>query len=732
MHAVANAITLTGKVEKVIFHNPDNGYSVLHILAEAPHNKVVVVGNFSQVFVGAYLSLQGVWQQHPTHGQQLAARSYTLQTPPAESGTQKFLIQYLEGVDKATLKKLQDAFGEDLVDVLNHKPERLREVSGIGKKRYKNILQSWDTHKGSHEVMVYLTSLHVSYPMAIRIYKRYGPQTLTKVKTNPYQIIEEIEGFTFEMADNIARQCAIEPSDLIRLRAGLWYVLQKGTQYGHCGMENTQLLRQAAVLLREPMLLLEETLEAMIAQKTIIQDTVKSTDCVFVPELWEQEKLIAEKLKELLATPIAKKNKKQPALLKTLQAEIKKEALTLSEEQNAAIEQALASKVFVITGGPGVGKTTILRLLANVFKQSEMRVLLGAPTGRAAKRLSEVTRMPAKTIHRLLEYDPFSETFGFNSEKLLNAEVVIIDEASMLDVPLCAAILEALPYNARIYFVGDVDQLPSVGPGDVLSGCIHSGKIPYYLLQTIFRQQASSQIIINAHRVNQGLMPVVDPDLTPDFYLVGAPNIEEQQSKIVTIVSERLGARFGFHPLEDIQVLSPMNEGPLGVNILNQLLQEALNPASVDTPQMAYRGGVFREGDKVIQIINDYDKNVFNGDIGRISAVHVGAKKIEVLFDQQKIEYPYKELEQLRLAYAISIHKSQGSEYPAVVVVLSLQQKMMLKRNLLYTAISRGKSCVVIVGASAAVQCAVNTKTVSTRIHKLEEWLQHDDAKCTA
>lgn len=722
--ALSTRKTISGKVEKVVFQNNQNGYTVLSLQPlEQALGKVVVVGCFTEFFTGEEVSFHGDWQKHPKHGVQFFAQSYEIQKRDPQSVAQKLLVHHLDGIGPSYAKKLQVAFGEKILEVLDKQPEKLKEISGIGKVRYQKIIQSWQKHKSSHETMIFLTSHRLGVAMASKVYKKYGQGSIQIIQKNPYQLIQDIDGIGFHTADNIAQSLGIEQDAPQRLKAGLIYVIQQATKYGHCGIEQNHLIQQSAELLNNTADNMAEYLDALQKEKVIIIDKVREQLCAFLPQLYEQEIQIAKKLNALLLTT--------PSDISTLKSylkeEIKKEALTLSLDQNKAIIQALQSQVFVLTGGPGVGKTTLVRLLTKIFAKNKLSIGLGAPTGRAAKRLSEVTAMTAKTIHRLLEYDPFTNQFGFDQENPLPFEVVIIDEASMLDVPLCDALLKAIDSAARIIFVGDVDQLASVGPGDVLRSMIASQKIPYFFLKEIFRQSAHSQIIVNAHRINQGLMPLMDPALTPDFYIVGTQSIEEQQRKVVAIVSNRLKNRFGFDPIDDIQVLSPVNEGPLGVNTLNTLLQEILNPTNAIKVEVNYRDGLFRTGDKVIQTVNNYDKNIFNGDIGKIHQIDLAQQKLEVTFDQQTIEYQFKELDQLRLAYAISVHKSQGSEYAAVVVVLSMQQKMMLKRNLLYTAISRGKSCVVVVASQAAMAYAIQTHKVTPRINKLEEWLR--DAK---
>jgi exodeoxyribonuclease V alpha subunit len=465
---------------------------------------------------------------------------------------------------------------------------------------------------------------------------------------------------------------------------------------------------------------LEDALLQAHGDDRVCIDTVEKKPCVFIKELWQQEKIIAQILMDTCAKPL----EIDPQLQEIVDEVLAQENLPLSEEQQAAILSALKNRVFVLTGGPGVGKTTLIKLLVQIFGKQKLEVVLAAPTGRAAKRISEATGQTAKTIHRLLEYDPYTKTFGFHAGFPIPADVIILDESSMLDVPLAFAIVSALSEKGRIIFVGDIDQLAPVGPGDVLNALIKSGKIPSFSLKTIFRQAQTSQIIVNAHRVNQGLMPEVNKEVLRDFYLIRVKE-NEQQQKVVSIVSEQLPARFGYCPMNDIQVLTPMNGGHLGVDTLNEVLQEKLNPAQKDKDEVKHNRGFLRQGDKVIQIVNNYDKNVFNGDIGTVESIKLEQETCQVMFDNRIVDYEFKEIDQLKLAYAISVHKSQGSEYKAIVVVLSMSQQMMLKRNLLYTAMTRAKSCAVVVSEPRALAIAVERSEVNKRVSKLEEWLQN-------
>ncbi|MCS5712737.1 SF1B family DNA helicase RecD2 [Candidatus Berkiella aquae] len=711
------SLKLLGKVTKIVFNRPDNGYTVMQVERQDTHkNKVTVVGYFQAVMLGERVHFEGIWQEHPTHGQQFFAKSFTKEQE--NTTEEKFFIHHIDGVGPSFAQKLQQTFGDDLKEILNKSPQRLKEVSGIGQERYKRIMESWGKHQASHDTLLFLTNCEIGFSTANKIYKHYAEHTLEKISSNPYRLLDEIEGVGFHTAELLAKHLQIANDDPRRLRAGLMHVMQQETRFGHCGMAYEKCLTQTANLLKIAKAELVNEVDFLVNEKKLMPETLKEQLCLFMPTLWLQEQLISQKIKNLLA---GKGSEDTQDLILTLK-ELEK-SLTLSQEQYHALEQALQSPVFVLTGGPGVGKTTSVNTLVEIFKINHLKIALAAPTGRAAKRLQEATKSPAKTIHRLLEFDSFTEKFNFGKYHPLPIDVLIVDEASMLDVPLCAQLLEALPAHARLIFVGDVDQLSSVGPGEVLRSLIVSGQVPYFALKTIFRQEHTSQIVINAHRVNQGMLPDINNEAGVDFYQVKANEPADFLRKIAIIVGERLPARFSFSS-EEIQVISPMNIGPLGVNNLNKILQETLNPGTAHKAKIKQYDGFLREGDKVIQVVNNYEKNVFNGDIGKIISIDEEHAKVKVEFEQHNIiEYLAKELDQLQLAYAITVHKSQGSEYPAVVVVLSMAQKTMLKRNLLYTAITRGKKCVVLLCEEQALRLAVNTHEVATRINKLEEWL---------
>lgn len=554
-----------------------------------------------------------------------------------------------------------------------------------------------------------------------QLFEYFGLKTHDQLAEDPFFILRVLPQFSFADLVPVAAHFGIEQDDPRRVAGGLVQALQAATRQGHCGLPKTQLLQTANRILGVSKELIFAGIEALIEAQFFYETSLKGTVCIFLTRLWRQEKVIADKIQMQLQEPLTFN---EAALQKALAENLEKESLALSESQTQAIEQAILSKVFILTGGPGVGKTTLTRLLTKAFAQKGFKIALCAPTGRAAKRLSEVTGHTAKTIHRLLGYDPFAEQFQYHGGALLPIDVIIIDEASMLDVPLCEALLQAIPVTAQIIFVGDVDQLPAIGPGDVLRSLLSYQAIPQCHLTTIYRQAENSQIILNAHRVNLGALPQPDNDPDGDFFVIQSADPEKQLELLQTLVQERLPAKFGIDSIEDCQVLSLMNDGVLGINGLNVLLQAQLNPAVSHKNEVKHFDGLLREGDKVIQIVNNYEKNVFNGDVGIIESIIAKPKTIWVRYDQALIKYKGKSLKELKLAYALTVHKAQGSEYPVVIVILSKTQAALLKRNVFYTAITRGKQCVVILTDAQAIHRAVNNNTWVKRVVKLGELLE--------
>jgi exodeoxyribonuclease V alpha subunit len=712
---------LAGLVERVTYHNAENGFCVLRAKARGHREMVTVVGHAATIAAGEWITASGEWVNDRTHGQQFKARFLRTSPPTSADGIEKYLSSgMIRGVGPVYAKKLVRAFEEKVFDVIEASPDRLREVDGIGPVRAASILAAWAEQKAVREIMVFLHSHGVGTARAVRIFKTYGADAIQVMTENPYRLARDIRGIGFKTADAIAMKLGIEKTAMVRVRAGISYALTEAMDEGHCGLPTEQLMPLAEKLLEVSQELIRTALDLELREGTVVADSVGETPCVFLAGLHRAERIIAERLMRLangtLPWPWIDPEKALPWVEKHI-------GLALAESQVAAIELALKSKVLVITGGPGVGKTTIVRGILRILVAKGTDLLLCAPTGRAAKRMTEATGFEAKTIHRLLEVDPKSGGFKRGGDNPLDCDLLVVDETSMVDVMLMQALLKAVPDNAAFLIVGDIDQLPSVGPGQVLADIISSAAVPVVRLTEVFRQAAQSRIITSAHRINQGSIPDLNPPSTDsDFYFVPADDPETAVGRIIELVKTRIPKRFGLDRIRDIQVLCPMNRGGVGARSLNIELQAALNPA--DDRKVERFGWTFAPGDKVMQIENDYDKEVYNGDIGYIDDVDNNAGEIVASFDGRSITYGFGELDMLVPAYAATIHKSQGSEYPAVIIPVLTQHYAMLQRNLLYTGVTRGKRLVVLVGQKKAVAIAVRNVSGRRRWSKLAEWLQ--------
>jgi exodeoxyribonuclease V alpha subunit len=722
-----DAAIVEGTLDRVVFQNPSSQWTVARLLPAEGGAPITVVGALLGVQPGLPLILRGAWVDDRRYGRQFRVESYQTRSPETLLGIERYLGSGLiPGIGAELAKRIVAAFGLRTLEVIEEEPTRLEEVEGIGRARAASIAEAWKEQRDIQDVMVFLRGHGVSAAYAARIYKRYGNDAVGLVRENPYRLALDIWGIGFKTADGIARNLGIEKSAPARLEAGLVHVLGELAEDGHAHAPEDALVARSAELLEVDAEPLRPALERLEASGLIVREPLGERGvCVSLLALWEQERDTAAALARVAETPMPAADLDVDGALTWFE---EREAIELAPEQRRAIRAAALDKCVVITGGPGVGKTTIVRAITAIFAAKKRRVALCAPTGRAAKRLSESAGAPALTLHRMLEFQPRTASFERNATRPLEVDVVIVDEASMIDIALARALLVALPPEAQLVLVGDIDQLPSVGPGSVLADVIASEAATVVELREIFRQAAQSQIVVAAHRINRGEMPELappsgdDPTRT-DFYFVGRDDPLAARDTLIELVAERIPQRFGFDPIAEIQVLAPMHRGDLGTTALSAALQARLNPSGATPFPEVQRGDrVFRAGDKVMQIRNDYDREVFNGDMGIVRAIEREPEVLRVeLFDGRVTEYRRDDLDQLVHAYAVSVHKSQGSEYPAVVLPLMMQHYMMLQRTLLYTAVTRGKQLVVVVGQARAVQKAVRQSAAKERWTYLAE-----------
>jgi exodeoxyribonuclease V alpha subunit len=705
---------LSGVVERITYENEENGFSVIKIKSKGFSDLVTVVGNLAAVNIGSIVRLKGQWKVDSKYGRQFVAQDYRETMPATIAGIEKYLGSGLiKGIGPVYAKRIVSHFKEETLRILEEQGDRLIEVEGIGHKRLEMIKKAWQEQKEIKNIMLFLQSNGVSTAYAVKIYKTYGNESIDIVKANPYRLADDIWGIGFKTADKIAGQLGFARDSLERCRSGIIYVLNELSNEGHCYATREQLLDEAEKMLELEKPLLAETLDRMIAEKTVIAD---EDNAVFLPPFYHSEFGTAKRIKEILAVKSPYQTLDVQDVIEAVEQE---EGILYDEVQREAVRTAAAAKFMVLTGGPGTGKTTTTLAVIKVFQRLGASVLLAAPTGRAAKRMSESTGMEAKTIHRLLEYKP-PEGYKRNAENPLECDVLIIDETSMVDIILMYNLLKAVADKTIVILVGDVDQLPSVGAGNVLQDIIASGIVNVVRLTKIFRQAQGSAIITNAHKINRGEFPQLKGGKSSDFFFIE----EEDPAKVGQIIRElcakRLPAYYKVDPIKDIQVLCPMQRGETGAHNLNMVLQDALNKSEVS---IRYGGTVFKLGDKVMQIKNNYDKNVFNGDIGNITHIDNEESRLVINFDGDIVEYDATELDQVVLAYATTVHKSQGSEYKIVVAPFTIQHYMMLKRNLLYTCITRAKKLMILVGTKKAVGMAVSNNNSIRRNTKLTERL---------
>jgi len=708
-------------VERVTFHSEESGYCVLRVKAKGHRDLVTVVGAAASVAAGEHVECEGTWHNDRRYGLQFKAQSLRVVPPSTLEGIEKYLGSgMVRGIGPHFARKLVGAFGARVFDVIEDSPDLLLTLEGIGPKRKERVTQAWAEQKVVREIMVFLTSHGVGTARSVRIYKTYGEQAVAKVRENPYRLALDIQGIGFKTADAIAQRLGIPHDSLIRAQAGVRHVLQEMAAEGHCAAFREPLLTATAKLLEVSAAVVEQAVATELAAENLVAETIQGRPALFLAALERAERGIAMGIARLRRGSPPWGNIDAERALPWVERHT---GLVLSASQRAAVAAAIGSKVTIITGGPGVGKTTVVRGILAILAAKGVAVELCAPTGRAAKRLSETTGLPARTIHRLLEFDP--KTLGFRRDQYrpLEAGLVVVDEVSMVDLVLMNQLLRAVPTPSAVLLVGDVDQLPSVGPGAVLTDLIGSGVVPTARLTEIFRQAARSRIVVNAHRINQGRAPQPPQrGEDSDFYLLACRDAADIRDRLLRVVTERLPERFGFDPIADIQVLTPMGRGDLGARSLNEALQQRLNPQG--QPRIARFGWTYAPGDKVIQTVNDYDKEVFNGDIGRIERIDEQEGVLTIVYDGRPVEYELGELDEIALAYATTVHKSQGSEYPAVVIPLAMEHYRLLQRNLLYTAVTRGKRMVVLIAETKALAIAVKQRTSVERLTLLGRRLE--------
>jgi exodeoxyribonuclease V alpha subunit len=720
------AETLTGSVERITFHNPDNGFAVLRIQVGGRRGPVTVVGHLASVEVGEYIEATGDWVQDRDHGTQFKADNLRTTPPHTAEGIEKYLGSGLvKGIGPHFARKIVEVFGERALAVIDESPTFLKEVKGIGPRRLQRIRESWQQQKAVRGIMLFLQEHGVGTARAVRIYKTYGEQAVELVRANPYRLATDIWGIGFETADRLALRLGIERNSPLRARAAVRFVLQECSGEGHVGYPEAAVIEKTVANTKEeiPREVIVAAIEAGKKEDEFVREPGGDEPWLYLKPLFLAELGVARQIVSLCEGPHPLPAIDTDAALRWVEQKME---LELAPSQRDAIRQSTTQKVLIITGGPGVGKSTLVRGVLEIFAAKGMRCALCAPTGRAARRLGETTGREGKTIHRLLEFDPGLGGFKRDRQDPLEADLIVVDEASMIDVTLMNRFLQAVPPSACLVLVGDVDQLPSVGPGTVLADLIASRTVPVVRLTEIFRQAGQSWIVRAAHAVNHGEPPESAPPGQGDFYFIEAATPEVVLDRIITLVRERIPARFGLDPFRDVQVLAPMHGSLIGTRNLNAALQDVLNPAG--PAEVERHGWKFRVGDKVMQIQNNYQKDVFNGDIGRIRALDATDQELTVDYDGRAVVYDFGELDELALAYSLSIHKAQGAEYPAVVIPVHTQHFVMLQRNLLYTGITRGKQLVVLVGTRKALELAVQRQDTAQRCSALARRLRDQEA----
>ena len=713
-------MTVSGLIERVTYHNADTGFFVVRVKVEGRTELATVLGSASDINAGEWISAEGAWVRDAEHGLQFKADSVRTSAPTSREGIEKYLGSGLiKGIGPVYAKKLVEKFGERVFSVIEEESARLEDVRGIGRERRKIIKDAWAEQKVVRDIMVFLHSHGVGTSRAVRIYKTYGEESVERVRANPYLLARDITGIGFKTSDAVAGRLGIAKDSLIRAEAGLCHILLEAGGSGHCALPQGKLIALAEELLGVDVGIICEALRGMLGRGDLVAEDVGGEELVFQPMLRRAEEGIAASLGRLADLPSMYPPIEADKAIAWL---LQRNGIELAPSQAEALRKALVSRVLVITGGPGVGKTTLVNAILTVLRAKKVKTLLCAPTGRAAKRLSESTGIEAKTIHRLLEFQ--GGGFSRNADNPLNCDLLVVDESSMIDTVLMDRLLRALPERGHLLLVGDVDQLPSVGPGAVLSDVIRSGRVPVVRLTEVFRQAATSRIIVNAHRINCGEMPESEKDT--DFYLIERDDPEKIAATVLELAARRIPTKWGVDALGEIQILCPMNRGSLGTTGMNRLLQEALNPVRSGEAIVERFGWEFRCRDKVIQLRNNYDKDVYNGDIGRVRSIDPMERDLVVTYDGRDVVYDFNELDEVAPAYAITIHKSQGSEFPVVVMPLAMQHFLLLQRNLVYTGVTRGRRLVVLVGEARAVHTAVRNADSRKRYTGLMERISRE------
>jgi exodeoxyribonuclease V alpha subunit len=723
-----NLSDLQGQIERITFTSEETGYTVAKIKVHGRRELVTIIGSIVNPTPGEIIKMKGEWGNHPKYGEQFKIVFCQTTTPASVYGIEKYLGSGLiKGIGPVMAKRIVKMFKEKTLDVIENEIDRLVDVEGIGQKRIGMIRNAWEEQKEIRAVMIFLQSHGVSSGYAAKIFKQYGNEAIKIVQENPYRLATDIFGVGFITADKIAEKMGFAKDSDLRAAAGILYVLHELTDEGHVYYPYELLIEKCKEMLDIDREIIVKAMGTVTADKHIVIEDIKqdlaefqeNNKAVYLAGYHIAEKNLADRLRTIVNAPQAIRKIDSVKAIQWVQEKL---SITLADKQIEAVQRAAENKVMIITGGPGTGKTTIINAILKIFSAVKTKIMLAAPTGRAAKRMTETTGHESKTIHRLLEYNMRKGGFQKNEESPLDCDLLIIDEASMIDTLLMHHLLKAIPVTATFIMVGDVNQLPSVGAGNVLKDIIDSGISPVVQLNEIFRQARESSIIVNAHKINEGIIPNLktNQDKVDDFYFIEQENPEKVLDTVINLVRRRIPKRFGFDSVNDIQVLTPMHRGTVGTGNLNIELQKALNPGESGV----FRGGrLFRVNDKVMQIVNNYEKEVYNGDIGRIVSIDEEEKEVKVIIDDRNIVYDYSDLDELVHAYAVSIHKSQGSEYPAVVIPILTQHYVMLQRNLLYTGVTRGKKLVVIVGTKKAIAIAVKNNKPEKRYTLLKQRL---------